>query len=97
MMADALPGQTEAGEHLRQTALRDFGPAPEDHERLGSSCKLTLSPYDAPDLSNTALSSRDSRFGLSQVSCRTSVAHHPTEDKRGPESGPEAPESPECV
>jgi hypothetical protein len=66
MMADALPGETEAGERLRQTALRDFGPAPEDHERLGRSYKLTLSPYDAPDVSNTAHG--DSRFGLSQVS-----------------------------
>ncbi len=47
-MVDALPGEAEAGERLKQTALRDFGPVPEDHERRGRSHRLTLSPDDAP-------------------------------------------------
>jgi hypothetical protein len=47
-VADALPGEAEAGERLKQTALRDFGPVPKDQERRGRSYKLTLSPDDAP-------------------------------------------------
>ena len=47
-VVDALPGEAEAGERLKQTALRDFGPVPEDRERRGRSHKLTLSRDDAP-------------------------------------------------
>ncbi len=47
-VVDALPGEAEAGERLKQTALRDFGPVPEDRERRGRSYKLTLSSDDAP-------------------------------------------------
>lgn len=45
---NSLPGEVEAGERLKQTALRDFGPVPEDDERQGTTYKLTLSPHDAP-------------------------------------------------
>jgi hypothetical protein len=46
---NSLPGEAEAGERLKQTALRDFGRLPEDDdERGGTSYRLTLSPYDAP-------------------------------------------------
>jgi len=47
-MMDTLPGEAEAGERLKQTALRGFGPIPEDHEPWGPSYKLTLSQDDAP-------------------------------------------------
>ena len=47
-MMDTLPGEAEAGERLKQTALRGFGPIPEDHEPRGPSYKLTLSQDDAP-------------------------------------------------
>lgn len=46
---DSLPGEAEAGELLKQRALRDFGPIPCDKdERRGASYKLALSPSDAP-------------------------------------------------
>lgn len=45
---ESLPGETEAGERLKRTALRDFGPVPKNHERGGTSYKLTLSRGDAP-------------------------------------------------
>ncbi len=45
---NSLPGEVEAGEHLRRTALRDFGRVTEDAKRVGTTYKLTLSPDDAP-------------------------------------------------
>ncbi len=45
---DSLPGEAEAGERLRRTALRDFGPVAIDAKRVGTTYKLTLSPDDAP-------------------------------------------------
>lgn len=48
---NSLPGEAEAGERLKQTALRDFGPEPEDDDDKRwnrSSYKLTISPDDAP-------------------------------------------------
>jgi hypothetical protein len=45
---NVLPGEAEAGERLKQTALRDFGPVPRDDERRRSTYKLTLSRHDAP-------------------------------------------------
>lgn len=44
----SLPGEAEAGEHLRRTALRDFGPPDDDDERVGASYRLTLGPDEAP-------------------------------------------------
>src|SRR5437588_11834981 len=46
---NSLPGETEAAEHLKQTALRDFGPSPEDDGgRGGPGYKLMVSPNDTP-------------------------------------------------
>ena len=45
---ESLPGEAEAGERLRQTALRDFRAADSSASRGGSTYKLTLSPDDAP-------------------------------------------------
>ncbi|MEU7864661.1 hypothetical protein [Nonomuraea sp. NPDC049141] len=46
---NSLPGEAEAGKRLKQTALRDFGPFPEDgHELRGEAYKLHLSRDDAP-------------------------------------------------
>lgn len=48
-VVDSLPGEAEAGERLKQTALRDFGALPADRdERRGTSYKMMVSPYDAP-------------------------------------------------
>lgn len=44
----SLPGETEAGERLKRTALRDFGPIPDNDAPLGKSYKLNLSRDDAP-------------------------------------------------
>ena len=44
----SLPGEAEAGELLKQRALRDFGPVHEDDERQGTTYKLTLDPHDVP-------------------------------------------------
>jgi hypothetical protein len=46
----ALPGQVEAGQRLKQTALRDFGPAPEedDDDQQATIYKLTQSLEDVP-------------------------------------------------
>jgi hypothetical protein len=43
-----LPGETEAGERLKRTALRDFGPVPDDTKRPVRSYKLSVSPQDVP-------------------------------------------------
>lgn len=45
---NSLPGGVEAGEYLRRTALRDFGPDAEDDERQGTTWKLAVSPHDVP-------------------------------------------------
>jgi hypothetical protein len=46
---NSLPGEAEAGKRLKQTALRDFEPTPEDEpKRRGTTYKLTLSPNDVP-------------------------------------------------
>jgi len=46
---NSLPGEAEAGERLKQTALRDFGPVlVEDDERPGMTYKLSLNRHDAP-------------------------------------------------
>jgi hypothetical protein len=45
---NSLPGEAEAGERLKRTALRDFGQVPEGHDQQGTSYKLALSPSDAP-------------------------------------------------
>ncbi|WP_147262043.1 hypothetical protein [Blastococcus sp. TF02A-26] len=45
---DQIPGEAEAGERLKQTALRDFTAVPPGYEPQGTSYKLTLSPHDAP-------------------------------------------------
>jgi hypothetical protein len=45
---NSLPGEVEAAERLKQTALRDLGPVPEDDERQGTTYKLTLSRHDVP-------------------------------------------------
>ena len=44
----SLPGEIEAGERLKKTALRDFGPIPDNDAPLGKSYKLNLSRDDAP-------------------------------------------------
>jgi len=44
----ALTGEVEAGERLKKTALRDFGPVPEDEERQGTTYKLSVSRDDVP-------------------------------------------------
>lgn len=47
---NSLPGEAEAGEYLKQTALRDFGPVPEVNEehRPAMGWKLTVTPHDVP-------------------------------------------------
>jgi len=46
---NTLPGEAEASERLKQTALRDFKPIAEnEHERRGAIYKLDLSPNDVP-------------------------------------------------
>jgi hypothetical protein len=45
---DALHGAAEAGERLRQTALRDFGPPVDHSERKGPSYRLELDRKTAP-------------------------------------------------
>jgi len=48
---NGLPGDVQAGEQLRQTALRDFGPAPEHGDDPRWKCalhKFTLTPDEAP-------------------------------------------------
>ena len=48
-VVNSLLGEAEAGERLKQSALRDFGPLPEgDDERGGTSYKLMLSRDDVP-------------------------------------------------
>lgn len=44
----SLPGDAEAGECLKRTALRGFGPIPEKDAPLGKSYKLNLGQDDAP-------------------------------------------------
>jgi len=44
---DILPGAAEAGERLKRTALRDFGPAVDPHENE-TSFRLTIHPNDCP-------------------------------------------------
>ena len=44
---NSLPGAADAGERLKRTALRDFGPDP-DNKPNGTSYKMTLDPYEAP-------------------------------------------------
>lgn len=44
----ALPGETEAGKRLKQTALRDFGPVAANNEHGKTSYKLSVSPHDVP-------------------------------------------------
>jgi len=44
---DSLPGAAEAGERLKQTSLRDFGP-PQEDERKGPSYRLAILPHEAP-------------------------------------------------
>ena len=45
---NSLPGEVEAGEYLKQTSLRDFGPDPEDDEPQGTAWKLIVSSHDVP-------------------------------------------------
>ncbi|MEV4181739.1 hypothetical protein AB0J28_09880 [Streptosporangium canum] len=46
---NSLPGEAEASERLKQTALRDFGPVPEDEDnQRGTTYKLHLSRDDVP-------------------------------------------------
>ncbi|WDP99051.1 hypothetical protein PVK74_24820 [Micromonospora chalcea] len=45
---DSLPGAAQAGERLKRTALRDFGPVADHHVRQGTSYKVTLDPHEAP-------------------------------------------------
>src|SRR5215469_12195888 len=51
------------------------------HLPEGYMCQRWSRSDHAPMIHHDALSSRDPRLGLSQISWRTSVAHHPTEDK----------------
>ena len=44
---NSLPEAADAGERLKRTALRDFGPDPEN-EPKGTSYKMTLDPDEAP-------------------------------------------------
>ncbi len=44
---DSLPGAAEAGERLKQTSLRDFGP-PQEDERRGPAYRLAILPQEAP-------------------------------------------------
>jgi hypothetical protein len=44
---NSLPGAADAGERLKRTALRDFGPDSDD-EPKGTSYKMTLDPDEAP-------------------------------------------------
>lgn len=45
---NSLPGEADAAEHLKKTALRDFGPVVEDENPERNSYKLLLSRDDAP-------------------------------------------------
>lgn len=44
----ALPGDIEAGRHLKETALRDFGPRPEGGKPRGKTYKLPVNRDDVP-------------------------------------------------
>ncbi len=44
----SLPGEAEAGERLKRTALRDVGPIPDSDAPPGKFYKLNLSRDDAP-------------------------------------------------
>ncbi|WP_432845588.1 hypothetical protein ACQPXB_32785 [Amycolatopsis sp. CA-161197] len=48
-MMNSLPGEAEAGERLKRTALRDFGPWPEgEEEQVGMAYRAGISPDEAP-------------------------------------------------
>jgi hypothetical protein len=44
----SLPGSAKAGERLKQTALRDFGPPLEESERKGTTYRLELDRHRVP-------------------------------------------------
>jgi hypothetical protein len=48
VVVDILPGAAEAGERLKRTALRDFGPPGADPHENETSFRLTIHPNDAP-------------------------------------------------
>ncbi len=45
---ESLPGEADAGEPLRRTALRDFSATDKTTRRVGTTYRLTLSSDDAP-------------------------------------------------
>jgi hypothetical protein len=48
-VVNSLPGEVEAAERLKQTALRDFGRLLENDDQRGATTyRLAVSPDDAP-------------------------------------------------